>query len=248
MGVAPLPKLQTLYLCRVITQPDSLSIGELGRLHFTSSELRRIQKEEKEKVKAMALGIIDISTLPVREFGRTATEPRISITEGGQFMFNVLIKKAWEVETVLGTKKNEKGEEKPFVESRTGVEKLLVRFDPDTRMLAFNGMKKGQLPKGVKEESLLSLKISSDGEQISAPGAGILTQLKYEYAKAGNQNFEAKFDEKLKAYTMILPKETPAKKPVTPRKAKPVVAANGANGAIKTPVEAPAEEELLDLA
>lgn len=247
MSVAPLPKFQTLYLCRVRTQPETLSIGELGRFHFTSSELRRIQKEEKEKEKLMALGIIDISTLPVREFGRTATEPRISITESGQLMFNIFIKKGWEVECEIETKIVE-GKKKPVIKSRAGVEKLLVRFDPETRMLAFNGLKKGQLPKGVKEESLLSLKVSSDGEQISAPGAGILNQLDYKYSEAGNQNYEAKFDDKIKAYTMTLPKETPTRKPVTPRKAKPVVAANGANGAIKAPIAPPAEEDLLDLA
>lgn len=235
----PIPRFQTLYLCRVSMTTEKPNLLELGRLHWTPKEVKEIEKLEKEKEKQMAFEIINVAELPVREFGRHATEPRISITEGGQFAFNVLIMKAWGVAIEFtGEKESYK------ITKREGVTRLLVRFDPDSRMLAFNGLLPGQLPKGVREESLLALKVSKTGDQITAAGSGILQKLGYDFDKAGNQNYEAKFDEKGKYYAITLPATTPTKKPVQARKKK-VVAAVGTNGAIK--VEPPAEEELLDI-
>ena len=246
MGVANvLPKFQTLLFATntgINLQPEGPSIAELGRLHWSKSEVRKLKKE---KVKQMALEVIQISTLPVRDFGRHSTEPRITITEGGQFMFNAFIKSGWEI---VGKTTGEGKATKTVIES--GIERMLVRWDSEARLLVFTGLKKGQVPKNVKEADLLPLKISKDGSQILAAGTSILRDLKFDFDKVGNQNFEAKFDERLKSYVMTLPpSETLTKKPVTPRKPKVAVAAVGANGAVApaAKVAPPAEEDLLDI-
>lgn len=244
MSVAPLPKFQSLYLAntsaRIRLTTETPSIAEFGRFHFGTCDLRMLERAEKEKVRDMAFQIIDIATLPVREFGRHSTEPKITITENGQFQFNKFIQEKW------GYVKDAKAEDRMV--------KLLVRFDPDSRTLAFNGFKASDKPKaGGKEldgKSLLPVRLSKDGTQISAAGTGILNQLKYEFSKAGSQSFEAKFDDKGKFYGMVLPAETPAMKPKQVR-VKKVKAATAPNGAVATSapvnVTPPAEEELLDL-
>lgn len=177
----------------------------------------------------MAFGIINIADLPVREFGRRATEPRVSFSEGGQFQFNVLIQKTWE-----------------------GVGKLLVQFDAEKNLLAFRGYKldekvktkTGELP----ETSFLKVKWGKDKDGVatgllSASGAAILTKIGYNFGEAGNQNFEAKLDAKSGMYIVEVPKTTPARKPVQERKSK-AKAPVAPVAPVKAP-EAPSEEELM---
>lgn len=249
MGVMPLPKFQSLLLLNTSTKvklsKEGPSLIELGRLHWSPQELKKLEVDQikKEKENKMAFEIINVAELPVREFGRHATEPRISITEGGQFAFNVLIMKAW------GVKIEFEGEKESYkVTKREGVTRLLVRYDSETRMLAFNGLLAGQLPKGVKEDSLLPLKVSKTGDQITAPASGILQKLGYDFDAWGNQNYEAKFDEKGKYYAITLPAADvkPVRKVVAPRKKK-VEGAVTANAAKNIPVVPPAEEDLLDI-
>lgn len=234
MSVMPLPHFQTVHLHNgargVMLDAESLSIGQLGRLHFDSHELLQIERfeklKEKEKTK-MAFQLIDLSTLPVREFGRRATEPRISITENGRFQYNKLVQTAWE-----------------------DVTKAVIYWDPDGRRLAFKGLKETEQVKNVKQYMKVT-KGAKDGS-LSSGGSGILADIKYDFAKAGNQSYEAKLDEKTKMYVITIPAETPIAKVKTPRKKKEVaggvVTANGVNGAVvNAPVEAPAEEDLLEI-
>lgn len=232
MGVMPLPHFSTLYLhpdaYRVKLEQDSPTVGQFGRLHFTASEIKRLERSEKEKrTNQMAFGVINIAELPVREFGRRATEPRVSFSEGGQFQFNVLMQKAWK-----------------------GVGKLLVQFDPEKNLLAFKGYKledkvktkTGEIP----ETSFMKVKWGKDKEGnatglLSASGAAVLAKIGYDFSAAGNQSFEAKFDEKNKLYIVEVPKETPARKPTVERKAK----ATKAPATPEVKIEAPADEELL---
>lgn len=174
----------------------------------------------------MAFQIVDISTLPVREFGRKSTEPRVAFTEAGRFSFNKLIQKEWE-----------------------GVEKLLVQWDADARMLGFKGYKAGE---GVKtkqgplpENKYLKVVHGKKDGSLSASGAGILGQIGYDFAKAGNQSFEVKFDEKNKMFTVVVPAETPVARPKQVRVKKAAKVAGTTASAPSAPVAPPAEEDLL---
>lgn len=242
LGVMPVPKFQTLYVQRVGIS-ELPSIRELGRLHFTSGELTRLEQaqrqrerllglQEKEDKKRMAFELIDYSALPVREFGRSATEPKVSISEAGRIGFNVFINKSWE-----------------------DVVKVLIRYDPETRMLLFNGCKEGQTFKNIKPESLFKLAkskerkddkgitVADEGESISIGGAAMLGKIGYKYAEAGNQSFNSTWDEKLKGYVVVLPATTPTRKPVVARKKKVSAPVNGA----VAPPPPPAENDLIEI-
>jgi hypothetical protein len=242
MGVMPLPKFSTLYLHFDAKQVNMLtdsspSIGELGRLHFTKVEVKQIEKERRYK--EMGFQAVDISTLPIREFGRKATEPKIGIGENGQVGFNVLVQKAWE-----------------------GINKVIILFDPDSNRLAFRAQKEGAaLPKGIVEgKNLLTLNWGKDkktgkldGSLSLKSGSALMNQMKYKFKEAGNQSFPLKQDEKTGTFIWAIPAETPARKPVAPRKPRVkkgtvVAGPNGVNGApavIST--KPPAEEDLLDI-
>lgn len=256
MSLMPLPKIQSLFLAntssRIHLGFECPTIAELGRFHFSSCEVSQIKKEEKK----MAFQVIDMSTLPVREFGRKATEPKISISEAGTFVFNALIKEAWgfdgKVESKPSSKKDAKAGdmEEVYIPSGNEVTKLLVRFDAESRMIAFNGFKNGAIPKNVKEASLLAIRSSKDGSQIFAPGSGICNQVKYDFSKSGNQSFAAKWDEKNKFFLITLPEGslTPKPKQVRAKKATTgMVAANGKPNGAAVNMAPPAEEDLLDL-
>lgn len=233
----PLPKFSTLYLHfdsnKVNLSKQCPSIGQLGRFWATRKEAERLERVEKfkEEKKEMAFSLIDISTLPVREFGRRATEPRVVFSEVGRFNFNVLIQKQWEE-----------------------IGKLLVQYDADNRLLAFKGFKAEDKPKAggkeIPEAAFLKLVRGKKDGSMSASGAGILAKIGYDFQAAGNQSFEAKWDDKVKMYVVSVPKETPAKRPVQVRTKKLKIetkAVTAPNGAVANIVAPPAEEDLLDI-
>ena len=249
MGVMPLPHFKTLYLhfdaykVNMIAEDSSPSIGELGRLHFTKAEVKSIEKEKRNK--EMAFQAFDVSTLPVREFGRKATEPKMGIGENGQVVFNVLVQKAWE-----------------------GINRVIILFDPESKKLAFHPAKDGAaLPKGIVEgKNLLTLtwgrkttKDASgktvkteelDGTLSLKNGSALMEQLGYKYKEARNQSFVLSRDEKSNRMVFQIPATTPTPRPVKKRTSKvvgTVATANGTNGAIVEKVVPPAEEELLEL-
>lgn len=173
----------------------------------------------------MAFTTIDLTTLPVSQVGRNVTEPKITITEGGRFMFNSVVQKAWE-----------------------GVVKGIVQWDAENRLLGIIGLKADQTIKGVTK--YLEIKSGKSDKSLSASGAAILKQIGYDFASAKNQSYDVKIDEKTKRYTITVPKETPKPIERAPRKKKDktaVVAATGVNGAVAPPPAPPEESELLDI-
>ncbi len=232
----PLPHFSTVYLHMDRTvNDDTLSIGQLGRLHFTRAEVLELDRKGKRE---MAFKIVAVSDLPVREFGRKATEPRITISDMGRFSFNSLIKENW-------------GET---------ADKILIQFDDTTNKLAFRAFPASAKIKDIKPNDFINLakakpdKNGKGGGDLSASGAPVLNSVKYDFKAAGNQSYPAVWEEKGKIFVMQLPKETPARKPVQTRKkrttpvAGDVVAKSGANGAASVvPPAAPAAEELLEL-
>jgi len=237
MSVMPLPHFRTLYLhnvgagCKLSTELPSLA--ELGRLHFTKGEALRAEKEKK-----MAFTLVDKETLPVAEFGRKATNPRIGVAGNGQITFNSLISKAWE-----------------------GVDRLIVQYDAETNRVLFIGVKKGAKTK-IDDKKMFSVKAANikdketgkttPGNMFTAASSFLKNVAKYDYTAAGNQIYDAELNEKTGGYIITLPRETPAPRPVKARKAKATVVATvestqQVNGAIKSApvVEAPAESELV---
>lgn len=184
----------------------------------------------------MAFQTVDVSALPVREFGRKATEPKLGVGENGQVAFNVLVQKAW-----------------------TGINRVIILFDPEAKKLAFRPAKDGAaLPKGVVEgKNLLALNWGKskkdgklDGSLSLKSGSALMTQMGYKFKDAGNQSFSLVHDAKSDTFIWQIPAETPAKRPVAPRKPRTpkVIAATAPNGAVASAnVAPPAEEELLDI-
>jgi hypothetical protein len=229
LSVAPLPHFRTLYLhpdaCRVKLTTETPSIGEFGRLHFTTQELKALERKGKTK---MAFELIDASTLPVSTRGRASTEPKVSVTEGGRFMFNKLIHDKWEAGKVS---------------------KLLIFADKATSQMAFKGFDEAGTgaPKGTKPEAFHKLAVGKANDDYSAGGSGLLKQLGYKFEEWGNQSYEAKWSEKNGMYVITLFTGTPVKRPVTPRKPKEAKPATTAPSPATVAAIAPAEDELMDL-
>lgn len=227
MGVMPIAHFQTLYLhydaSKVKLQPVSPSIFDFGRFHFTSAEIKEIERIERFKNK-MAFQMIDLAALPVTQVGRNVTDPKISITESGRFMFNSVVQKAW-----------------------VDVTKAVVQWDAENKMLGFTGFKTDASVKGVTK--FLEIKKGTKDNNLSASGAGILKQIGYDFVYSKNQSFDVKVDEKTKRYTIAMPasgKLEPIERAPRKKKADKVVAATAPNGAVAPPQAPPEESELLE--
>lgn len=228
----PIPHFRTLYVAmdRVkLDNRDDLSIGELGRLYLTPGEITRIKLQEKRE-KKMAFGLVDKTTLPVTEFGRHATEPKVGVAGNGRMVFNKLINDAW----------NEKK-----------VNRLVIQFDPDSNRILFIGIPEGSKLKNIPDDKMFPVSKAKSDSGLSIAASSFLKNVaKYDYSAAGNQSFVAEFDEKLKGYVVALPTTTPAPRPVKARtkKADKAVAATVTGSTVKASevkVEAPADDELV---
>lgn len=179
----------------------------------------------------MAFGIIKKSSLPVVSIGRSATEPKVGVAENGRLVLNSIISKA------VGD-----------------IDRVLLGYDPDSNKVAVIGLVKGAaLPKGYAAEDVFAVKTDAGGQK-SIGASGFLRSINYDYAKAGSHSYAAVLNEKMmkecKAYIIELPKVTPERRPVTPRKPKvvqvPAAIANGtAQGTLPGTVAAPQDEELV---
>lgn len=232
----PVPHFQTLYLhpdaYRVRLQPVDISIGQLGRLHFTKSELAELADTEKKRKREMAFNIVDRSALPVATRGReAATAPKIGISGGGQMVMNGFINKAW-----------------------TGVERIAILLDSDSGQCLLMGFKEGEkcAVKGFTDKNYFVPTIGKPDEKTGKGGgdykiaaSSFLKTAKYDYTTAGNQTFDAAWNEKFKGFIFTIPKVTPTAKPVVKREKKAVVVNGVATAPVPVNVEAPKEEELI---
>ena len=236
MSIMPVPKFVTLYLFPRVEggklQPDEITLHDLGRFHFTKSECRKIEREKK-----MAFTLVDKETLPVAEFGRKATEPKIGVAGNGQVSFNRLISDTW-----------------------LNVDRLIIQFDADSNRVAFIGVEKGKTLKNVPDAKMFKLGVgkAKEGEAKKNAYTSLSSFLKnvakYDYAYSGNQIFAAEFNEKMKAYIIALPKEGKLEpRPVkarTPKITKVLTEEQAVNGVAKTSappvsVEVPSDAELV---
>lgn len=240
MSVMPVPHFQTLYLCRGQYQPNEITLADLGRLHFTASERKALVEDEKKRKREMAFKLVDRSSLPVPTKGKeAATAPRLGVSAGGQMVMNSFINKIWEAAKVV---------------------KIAILLDADSGKMLLAGLAEGQkFPvKGYDEKNAFTPTVSKPDEKTKKGGGeykiaatSLLKEAGYDYAKCGNQSYDATWDDKYKGFVFTLNKNaTP--KPVAPRKAKTVVPATAgvpANGAPPVPVapivEAPADDELV---
>ncbi len=161
--------------------------------------------------------LVKKTSLPEVRVGRSATEPRLGISENGRIILNAICSKA-------------------LVEQK--VTRVALFFDPADKKVALLGFADGKSVKGVEEADLFKIQIGKKDSQISLGAAGFLREVaKYDFAAAGSQSFPVSLDPKW-GYILTLPAETPKRKPVQTRKAKgtPVAAA--------PPVAPPAQEEL----
>jgi hypothetical protein len=159
------------------------------------------------------------SSLPVFRLGRTATEPVVTVTEGGQLRFNVLAMKA-------------------FGEPR----KLFIDFDEKSRELKMQST--STPPKGWADEDLFDLKDSKGGGGytscsaiFSSPEVGI----KYDCKASGNQHFKPTLDATKRKVSFVIPKGALAPLPKQVRAKKAPAAKAAAAGA-----GAASEEIVLD--
>lgn len=236
MSVSPLPKFSTLHLSvgRVILNRELPTIGELGRLHLTPSDMREIRDREKREKIDMAFTMVDKASLPVVSIGRVApTAPSVVVTEAGAIVFNSFYTKML---------------------NEMEADRVWVGRDAETGEVGIFGVKKGGNLKGIANTSLFSLTYAKkkdgtvDVAQSSLRGVqGWLRSVGYDFKLSGSQRYEGKIQDKPAKNTLVfvLPKVAPAARPKQVRASKTekvkAVAANGASAPV-VPVE---DEELV---
>jgi hypothetical protein len=180
----------------------------------------------------MSVTFIKRSVVPASVVGRQVTKATVTVAGNGQIQLNSLASKHFNGSVKFGL----------AVDKETGTVNLYPEGSP---VLVKNK---------VATDQLFEFRVGKKTKTLFMAGTNILRSTDvfgdhlYDFAKSGNQTFDATIDEKTQALTFTLPKGALVPKPVTPRprksKVAPAVSAEAGSTA-GTPV---AEDELaLDL-
>ena len=174
----------------------------------------------------MAVTFIKRSSIPVAQKGRTASNATVTVTASGQLLLNSLASKHF-----------------------NGSVKFGLELDRETGVISMSPEGCKRMAKVAKDE-FYEFHVGKKTKTLFISATGILKSPEglngwYDFAKSGNQTFDAVVDEKTQALTVTLPKGSLTPKPVTPRKKKEKVAPGTkaeAGSTVGTPV---AEDELV---
>lgn len=161
------------------------------------------------------------STLPVMRFGRTSTEPSVTISENGQLRMNKLAMDA------IGKTKtsSRKGKDRSGAEITTKILHVYVDFNEEKRALTVASS--AVAPKGWADEDLFVLAESKGGGGYISM-APVFRQVGYDFQKSGNQSVTPQLNAEKQLIRVTVPKGALEAKPKVERAKKVKAAASGA--------------------
>ena len=179
----------------------------------------------------MALTFVKRSSIPASVKGKVAASPSVGIGGNGQLTLNTLASKFFNGDLSFGLAADG---ESGTVTLYSKAAKAIAKAKPED-LCEF---KVGKKTKTLFWSATNFLKLDS-----------IWGANKYDYAKSGNQTFEATIDEKAGTLSFVLPKGAMAPRPVVHRVKKPkaVATAAPANQVPATSAELPIQEDELIL-